>query len=339
MTALASSLRRGLRLLIGVSVLAVTTVSVPAVSEAAGGSYVALGDSYTSGVGTRSYLADGTSCQRSVYSHPSLIAAQRGYSLNFRACSGATVADVTNLQLGALSSGTDYVSISVGGNDAGFAKVITACAQPWWAANCNAEVDKAQTYIKNTLPSALSTLYSRIHNRAPNATVVVVGYPRLFMGEDCNAGTWFSSAEMQRLNETADLLNSKTSAQATAKGFAFADPSSRFVGHAVCDDVEWVNGLSYPISESYHPNRAGQSSGYQPVVSPLLTGTSTAVTPVTLAAAAASSDDLAARQRPYAARDAAIEPTVFRIPDLTTPAAQAAARRAGINVERWLTHH
>ena len=33
-------------------------------------SYVALGDSYSSGIGTRTYLNDGTSCQRSVYAYP-----------------------------------------------------------------------------------------------------------------------------------------------------------------------------------------------------------------------------------------------------------------------------
>ncbi|NUO91243.1 MAG: SGNH/GDSL hydrolase family protein, partial [Dermatophilaceae bacterium] len=37
---------------------------------AAGGSYVALGDSYSSGTGTRTYISDGTSCQRSVYAYP-----------------------------------------------------------------------------------------------------------------------------------------------------------------------------------------------------------------------------------------------------------------------------
>ncbi len=57
--------------------------------------YVALGDSYSSGVGTRTYIDDGTSCQRSVYAFPSLIASAKGYALNFRACSGAKVSDVT----------------------------------------------------------------------------------------------------------------------------------------------------------------------------------------------------------------------------------------------------
>ena len=94
------------------------------------------------------------------------------------------------------------------------------------------------------------------------------------MGEDCNAATWFSPAEETRLNQTADLLNAKLSAAASAKGFKFANPTSRFVGHAVCDDVEWINGLSNPISESYHPNRLGQSSGYTPLVGPLLVGAS-----------------------------------------------------------------
>ena len=44
------------------------------------------------------------------------------------------------------------------------------------------------------------------------------------------------------------------------------------MGHAVCSSTEWLNGLSNPIGESYHPNRTGHASGYTPVVSPLLTG-------------------------------------------------------------------
>lgn len=252
------------------ALIAVALVQAPA--HAAAPSYVALGDSYASGTGTRSYINDGTSCQRSTFAYPKLIAAARGYSLNFKACSGATVSTVTSGQLSALTTGTSYVSLSVGGNDAGFAGVLTECAQPGWMSNCNAAIDKAQAYITNTLPGRLSTLYAAILTRAPSAKVVVVGYPRIFNGEDCNAGTWFSPAEETRLNATANLLNSKTSTQAAAKGFAFANPTSRFVGHAVCDDPEWLNGLSNPISESYHPNRAGHSNGYTPVVSPLLTG-------------------------------------------------------------------
>ena len=161
--------------LIATATLLVVGLAAPA--QAAPPSYVALGDSYSSGVGTRSYLNDGSSCQRSVYAYPSLIAAAKRYALNFRACSGATVADVTNGQLSALSAANAYVTISVGGNDAGFASVLTTCAQPSWLSNCIGAVNGAQRYIAITLPGSLQTLYASIRAKAPNAKVVVVGYP------------------------------------------------------------------------------------------------------------------------------------------------------------------
>ncbi len=251
------------------SLLLLAALSGWSPAQAAGAPYVALGDSYASGTGTRTYISDGTSCERSTYAYPSLIAASKGYALNFQACSGAKIPQVTT-QLNALNTGTRYVTLSVGGNDAGFSSVITECAQPGWASDCDGRIDTAQSYINNTLPGALATLYASLKSKAPNAKVVIVGYPRIFNGEDCNAGTWFSPAEETRLNQTADLMNAKISAQAAAKGFTFANPTSRFVGHAVCDTPEWLNGLSSPVGESYHPNKTGHSSGYVPLVSPLL---------------------------------------------------------------------
>jgi lysophospholipase L1-like esterase len=324
--------------LVAALALPVTLLVAPP-AHAAAPPYVALGDSYASGVGTRSYLDDGTSCQRSTYAYPSLVAAARGYALNFRACSGAKIPDVTSTQLSALSSATRYVTISVGGNDAGFSGVLTECAQPGWMSNCDGAINTAQAYLNNTLPGALATLYSSIRTKAPSARVVVVGYPRVFNGEDCNAATFFSPAEETRLNQTADLLNGKLSAVASAHGFGFANPTSRFTGHAVCDSTEWLNGLSNPIGESYHPNRLGHASGYVPLVSPLLTGASARVTPRVLRDAAASAGALAAQQRGYADLDATIEPERFVVPDLTTAAAHAAARRAGINLHAWLARN
>jgi lysophospholipase L1-like esterase len=283
-------------------------------AHAAAPSYVALGDSYSSGVGTRTYLADGTRCQRSVYAFPSLIAAAKGYALNFRACSRAKISDVTASQLSALGASTSYVTISVGGNDAGFTSVLTTCAQPSWLSNCSGAISKARSYITNTLPGSLSTLYAAIASRAPSAKVVVVGYPRLFNGEDCNALTWFSPSEESSLNGTADLLNSTLSAAAATRGFAFANPTNAFLGHAVCGDPEWLNGLSNPVSESYHPNRTGHASGYTPLVGPLLTGSSVSVTAAVLTKARAQGPALAAQQRHYAAADRGIESETFRIP-------------------------
>ncbi|CAM3179796.1 SGNH/GDSL hydrolase family protein [Nocardioides dubius] len=254
----------------GFGLLVLSFVVPIAPAQAAPPVYVALGDSFASGTGTRTYLADGTSCQRSSYAYPSLIAAARGFQLDFKACSGATTSTVSANQLGSLGSGTRYVTLSVGGNDAGFVSVLTECAQPGWASNCNGAIDTAQAFINTTLPARLSSLYASVRGKAPNAKVVVVGYPRLFMGEDCNAATFFSPAEETRLNATADLLNAKLKAAATARGFSFANPTSAFTGHAVCDATEWVNGLAWPVGESYHPNRAGHAQGLRPLVNGLL---------------------------------------------------------------------
>ncbi|GAA2481376.1 hypothetical protein GCM10009858_18800 [Terrabacter carboxydivorans] len=322
------ALGAGLSALIGLG--AALALGAPAV--AAGTTYVALGDSYSSGTGTRTYISDGTSCQRSVYAYPSLDAAALGLSLNFRACSGATVADVTNTQLSALSSTTAYVTISVGGNDAGFASVLTTCAQPSWLSNCNGAIDTAQSTINNTIPGRLATLYSSIRAKAPNARVIVVGYPRIFNGEDCNALTWFSPTEESRLNATADLLNSKTATAASNAGFTFVNPTSKFVGHAVCDSVEWLNGLSSPVSESYHPNIAGHRDGYAVLTKPAFGLALTLSAAKAEATAVASADSLARDARRYAAVDRTITPERFVAPDLTTPAARAAAARAGVDL-------
>ena len=66
------------------------------------------------------------------------------------------------------------MTISVGGNDAGFSDVLTTCAQPAWMSNCNGAIDRAQAYINNTLPAAVRNLYASIRSKAPNAKVVVV---------------------------------------------------------------------------------------------------------------------------------------------------------------------
>ncbi|HIZ99255.1 MAG TPA: SGNH/GDSL hydrolase family protein [Candidatus Janibacter merdipullorum] len=307
----------------------------PAIGSASapGDSYVALGDSYSSGTGTKDYLDDGSTCQRSALAYPSLIAAADGSDLNLRACSGATTADVTNSQLSALGDDTDRVSISVGGNDAGFADVLTECAKPAWASSCDTAIDGAETTIASTLPGRLDSLYAEIRAKAPNATVVVVGYPRIFMGEDCNALTWFSPEEQTRLNATADLLNSTLESAASRAGFSFADPTSAFTGHAVCDDTEWINGLANPVGESYHPNRAGHRDGYTPVVSSPLTGARADVTPATTDRAEASAAEQAERQRGYATEDRTITPKTVRLPDLDSPEMKAAAQRAGVDLD------
>jgi lysophospholipase L1-like esterase len=220
--------------------------------------YSALGDSYSSGVGTRTYFSDSGSCFRSQYAYPVLTANKLGAQLNFAACSGARIPDIQS-QVGGLNTDTGLVTVSIGGNDAGFVSVITSCARPWpWT--CWGDINNANTFIKNTLPGQLDTTYNLIRSRAPNADVIVVGYPRIFNGgSECNLAARISPGEQAELNKSADLLTSTIGARAAAHGFGFVDPRSAFTGHEICSASEWVNGLSDPIMESYHPNRSGQA--------------------------------------------------------------------------------
>jgi lysophospholipase L1-like esterase len=256
--------------LLGAAVLGTTLLVSTTTAHAAAPVYIALGDSYASGVGTRTYIPESGSCQRSTKSYPYVDAARVGAALTSVACSGARVADVTANQLGPLNSSVRWVTLQVGGNDAGFSSVITECAKPAWLGNCDAAINTAQATINNTIPGRLNTLYATVKSRASAAKIVIVGYPRLFNGTDCNAGTFFSAAEMTRLNQTADLLNSKTAASASGAGFSFVNPTSAFTGHAVCGSPEWINGLSNPVSESYHPNVTGQT-GFANLVDDQLT--------------------------------------------------------------------
>ncbi|MEU5875819.1 SGNH/GDSL hydrolase family protein [Glycomyces sp. NPDC047369] len=252
--------------------LAVAVVSILALTSGAAQAqtieYVALGDSYASGVGTRSYLDDGSGCSRSESAYPSLFADAAGADLEFAACSGAKTGDVLSKQLGALSSSTDLVTITVGGNDTGWAGVVQQCAYPYpWT--CDDEIDDAEAFIRDQLPAKLHAVYDAIEAAAPNAQVVVLGYPRLFNGEECNAITRISPGEQSQLNAAADLLATTTGQVAASHGFDYIDVRDAFDGHAVCDDTEWVNGISYPIGESYHPNAAGQRDGYFPLLNAL----------------------------------------------------------------------
>jgi lysophospholipase L1-like esterase len=231
--------------------------TLPAVAAAQPG-YVALGDSYSSGVGTRVYYNDGSSCSRSPDAYGPLIAAARGYALSFEACGGAKTGDVISSQLAALNSTTSLVTITIGGNDAGFSTVITDCALYYFP--CQSAINNADSYIQNTLPGLLNTTYGDIRSHAPNAHVIVLAYPHLFTsnGATCNFDTLTSSHE-EELNTTADELDGVISTQASAHGFTFVDPRSAFNSHEVCSSSEWLNGLSNPTSESFHPNVQGQA--------------------------------------------------------------------------------
>ncbi len=236
--------------------VALPVVLLGAAAPARASSYAALGDSYATGVGTGSYFAESGECLRGPLAYPVLAASRLGAELEFSACSGARIADLLAGQLGTLSETTGYVSVSIGGNDAGFGSVIGRCALPL-APICEPAVAAARRFIHRTLPGRLDAVYAAIRERAPAAQVAVIGYPRAFEGEDCDPVTFFSPLEEAELNRTANLLARTERERARAFGFAFVDPRHAFSTHEICAPDPWLNGLSTPLVESFHPNAAG----------------------------------------------------------------------------------
>ena len=225
--------------------------------------YVALGDSYASGVGAAPYDAASGSCLRSPNSYPKLWAASHPkYALTDVTCSGATIADVRNNQLSALSSATNLITITLGGNDAQFAPVVTACLTES-DSYCATATLWMSYYATHQMVTELASLYTDIKARAPRALVLVLGYPRVLASSGSCGVIDLSAAKRTSMNGLADALAAGTEAAATSASVYFIDMRNQFAGHEACGTDAWINGVDLAHqTEIFHPNAAGYQKGY-----------------------------------------------------------------------------
>ena len=231
---------------------------------AAADRYVALGDSFSSGVGTNSYTLS-SSCKRGVFAYPYLISQQRpNTALDFVACSGATTANLMANQIQAVNTATTLVSVTIGGNDIRFADLIVQCT----LSDCSSALDSTRASLTTVLNPRLDAVYTAIRNQAAiGARVVVLGYPRIFGGSSCFGTLGISTTERSKANQLAVDLDSVIGARAAAYGFTYKSALASWSTHAVCSSSPWLNGLNlFNTTESYHPNRNGNSQGYLPLV-------------------------------------------------------------------------
>lgn len=260
------------------------------------GGYVAMGDSYSSGEGTFVYrrATDTASnrCHRSPLAYGPLLS-HRKPSLRpftFVACSGALTRDLyaTNhayasepAQLQALKRSTRTVTLTVGGNDLGFAQVAAACVQSVRPAGFGCSKNAALRSVVAARLAALAgqapapapdgsaitpidQVLSDIRQRAPRARIYLAGYPRLFgtvrrdFGRDATAPSGSSCVvnplivaridyeDAQWINANGRALNRVLRAavrQARADGVraTYVSPST-FRGHGLCDrKTAWIN--------------------------------------------------------------------------------------------------
>jgi lysophospholipase L1-like esterase len=96
--------------------------------------YVALGDSYASGLGSFSYLTNSkgkaSPCFRAKEGYAEQISADEGETLGFAACAGSTISNIVlgkKAQIDEVGPNTHLITLSIGGNDIGFSHVLDDC--------------------------------------------------------------------------------------------------------------------------------------------------------------------------------------------------------------------
>jgi lysophospholipase L1-like esterase len=273
-------------------------VAVTPASAAPPLQYVALGDSYSAGFGLEPFSATSpfaatpstalNGCYQAEANYPHLVAASLGLDLQDRTCSGAVTANVTTtpqltmtgqtaptVQAAALSDDTDIVTISIGGNDLGFATVATDCiradvsmppdailaatpspgptsCQEYYTAATGRWTGQVnlQSLLDGTVKPALAATFAAIAASAPNARVFVVGYPQISTSDAAKAATCYSEPLPPGTNTVpfapSDLLWLSTveqglddairsAAEAQGDRFTYVSSWSQTADNTLCD--------------------------------------------------------------------------------------------------------
>lgn len=285
--------------------------ALPAAPAGIHGSYVALGDSYSAGEGLPPF-ADGTAltaCDRSVSgAYPTLLYSllrrqDAQASLRFTACSGAVISDILRPAhratlvppqiSGTVQPSVGLVTLTIGGNNAIFSKVVATCVT---AGNClEARFPPPgvrEATARPVPPGPMiqwgprtieqiglqdAALFHTLRRDFPNARIVAVGYPYLFPLRSAPGFPFFPPGCASILNRLSvhervgiralqDEFNDRTYEEAVAAGIEFVSPVAIWDGHEPCGaSGQYTNSikpyLNFPNpvnGGSFHPNSGGQ---------------------------------------------------------------------------------
>lgn len=250
-------------------------------------SYVALGDSFSSGEGETSdqfYIGGATNkCHVSTRSYPFLLAHSWNMTGYSAACSGATIdaargkGDQPNQLTELEHRSAQVVTIGIGGNDAGLIGKLKTCLgldTCEWAETPAGRLATA-TEIQHLYPR-LKDFYKDVKLRTSGA-VIVVGYPRIIFSEgDCASpiGMLLNATERTFMNEAIHYLNQVMKAAASTAEVEFVDTEEALVGGELCtsihppfmnsirlgDDFPDISALPFVKIigvESFHPTPEG----------------------------------------------------------------------------------
>jgi len=264
-----------------------------ATATASGPSYVALGDSYTSGPLIPDLTGTPVGCLRSSHDYPSLVAAAIGAS-SFKdvSCSGANTTDMTGSewvglgtnppQLNALSTATTLVTLGIGGNDIGFSHIVFLCSAlsltdpfgaPCQRHYTSGGIDQLARAVAQTGPKVAAVL-ADIHRRAPSARVLLVGYPVIVpnTGDGCWPLVPFAHGDVPYLRGVELKVNQMLASEAAAHQATYVNTYTDSIGHDLCraPGTKWIEGIvPTSLASPVHPNALGEKAMARQVLAAL----------------------------------------------------------------------
>lgn len=243
------------------------------------GPFVALGDSFASGnLIPHSPTGHPLGCLRSTHTYSAdAAAALRASTFIDASCSGAYTINITQpqgtptgtnpAQLASVSAKDSVVTVTIGGNDIGFGGILVACTtlsltDPFGSPCHKHYGNRLAVAIAATAPK-VTTALREIRAKAPNARVLLVGYPDILpnTGTGCWPRVPIAHGDVPYLRATEVAANNMLARAAAAEHVTFVDTYRATIGHDACQshDLKDVEGL-IPTSpaEPFHPNERGQ---------------------------------------------------------------------------------
>lgn len=233
--------------------------------------YVALGDSYTAAPFVPVLDVAG-GCFRSTNNYPALVARALGATLTDRSCSGAQTKDMTTSQLpgvspqfDALSPSTDLVTVSIGGNDFSvFGTLVSYCptlraADPTGAPCRRAMRQSGRDVLLADIAQTsdrVATVVRQVHQLAPNARVLVVGYPEIAPRHGtCPDLLPLADGDYKYANQVNKRLDQALHHAAAVTRSTYVDVWGPSKGHDICAADPWINGqVTDPQrAQAFHP--------------------------------------------------------------------------------------
>lgn len=240
-----------------------------------GGRYVAIGSSMAAGPGIRPKAADAPAgAGRSAINYPHLVAERLSYDLVDVTFSGATTANVLSEpqrgsppQIDALDGTESLVTVTIGGNDAGYVPMLYAAGLPRWTRSVPVlgaalrrllDPDEREAALA-LVGGALEAVGGEVRRRAPSARVLFVDYLTLLPPRGTPAGR-LPAADVEMGRRVAETLERLTAAAAEATGCEVVHAAAASRDHHPWSTHPWTTGFGVPLprrAAPLHPNAAG----------------------------------------------------------------------------------